>query len=534
MMDIMFQAIKNKKTMKKLFKNITYILTLSIALFAAGCGDDIADEVTSIDANRLFSPVDLEARVVNRTNVRLSWKAVNNAKSYNIEVYNNGNEDYTGTPLKSVENVLFTETPYTIIGLEGDENYSIRVQAISDEIAESKWIGITIKTDTEQIFEALDEANDLEATTVTLRWPAGEVATEIILTPGDIRYSITANDIAAGAATLTGLTPETKYTARMVNGAKTRGTIAFETPLDLGGAIAVSPGDDFIAMIAAAEDGDVFAVLPSETPYVLGKLSITKSISIKAAKPSDKPVLFALISLEDNVAFELKDVILDGTGAVEEGVLADQAIQFNKAGDYKTVSVVGCEIRNYLKGLLYFNVAGIAESITFDNNIIHDIVCDGGDLFDCREGTAAQINFTNNTVYNCALARDFFRIDSKTLAVSPSLFIDHNTFYNVSNGSSRRILYVRWPGNQITFTNNILANTAGYYSNQSSTNIVTMGGNNYFEAPNFTASTVSNAKNDTSGDYTTLDPGFANPSEGNFTLSNEDLKYDKIGDPRWW
>ena len=37
--------------------------------------------------------------------------------------------------------------------------------------------------------------------------------------------------------------------------------------------------------------------------------------------------------------------------------------------------------------------------------------------------------------------------------------------------------------------------------------------------PNFTASTTSNAKNDT-GVYTTLDPGFINAAEGNFKVSN--------------
>ena len=102
----------------------------------------------------------------------------------------------------------------------------------------------------------------------------------------------------------------------------------------------------------------------------------------------------------------------------------------------------------------------------------------------------------------------------------------------VSNSSSKRILYIRLADNEITFTKNIVANTEGYYTNQSSTNIVMMSNNNYFNAPNFTASTTSGAQNDT-GTFTTLDPGFANPDSGDFTISNEELKFQQIGDPRW-
>lgn len=52
--------------------------------------------------------------------------------------------------------------------------------------------------------------------------------------------------------------------------------------------------------------------------------------------------------------------------------------------------------------------------------------------------------------------------------------------------------------------------------------------------PIFTGSTVNNAQNDVSGKYTTLDPGFKDLENGDFTLSNEDLIYEKIGAPKWY
>jgi len=116
--------------------------------------------------------------------------------------------------------------------------------------------------------------------------------------------------------------------------------------------------------------------------------------------------------------------------------------------------------------------------------------------------------------------------------ITSVIHISNNTFNKVCDGTSRRILYIRLASNQITFTKNILANTLGYYSNQTATNIVAMANNNYWNAPNFTASTTSNAKNDT-GVYTTLDPGFINAAEGNFKVSNAVLIENLIGDPRW-
>jgi hypothetical protein len=93
-------------------------------------------------------------------------------------------------------------------------------------------------------------------------------------------------------------------------------------------------------------------------------------------------------------------------------------------------------------------------------------------------------------------------------------------------------LYIRLAKHNIYFTKNIIANSSGYYTNQASTTITTIANNNYFAAPNFTASTTSNAQNDT-GTFTTLNPGFTNPAAGNFTISELTLKANGIGDPRW-
>ncbi|KAA6323579.1 hypothetical protein EZS27_026996 [termite gut metagenome] len=68
--------------MDKLLKQFTYILGFTVVMIVAGCSENIPDEITTIETGRLFSPTDFETRVVDKTSVRLTWKAVANAKRF--------------------------------------------------------------------------------------------------------------------------------------------------------------------------------------------------------------------------------------------------------------------------------------------------------------------------------------------------------------------------------------------------------------------------------------------------------------------
>jgi len=487
-----------------------------------GCSDP-DDEVLSIDYDRLFSPTQVKGSIVNRTNVRLTWNLVKNAESYNVEVFANGDLNFDGTPVLTLTDIK--ESPYTITGLEGETAYSIRIQAVSADKPSSKWVGISGTTDTEQILSEIAE-EDLGATSVTLRWTAGQTATEIILTPGDIRHTVTADEIAAGAATITGLTSETEYTARLMNGTKTRGSRTFSTLVDLGGAIAVNPEDDFAALLAAANDGDAFALYPG-TYGTSTKFVVNKNVEIKAVRPKDRPVLSGYVVIEDGASLLLKELIIDGTGNE-----ANQAIIFNTAdATYGALTVDGCEIKNHDKGLYYLNVKSQVESITINNCIIFNIVCNGGDFMDSRTGAVKTITLSNSTVYNSCAARDFIRYDNASAnfpGISPVINVTNCTLNGVSNGTNRRLLYVRFAGNSINFTNNIVANTEGIFTNQASTGVPVFGRNNYFNAPNLLpGGATANFYDEGASKH---DPQFKDAANGDFTVGNLDVT---AGDPRW-
>ena len=105
--------------------------------------------------------------------------------------------------------------------------------------------------------------------------------------------------------------------------------------------------------------------------------------------------------------------------------------------------------------------------------------------------------------------------------------------------SAKRLLYVRFAGNEINWTNNFVTNTKAVYSNQAKTSTPTFKNNYYYGCSNaniFDASDPDNkiywcgdagAKN---GD----NPKYKDAAKGDFTIGNETVSKLKVGDPRWY
>ena len=511
-------------------------IVLGLATVALASCSDVADEITSIVYNRNFSPTSVEAKVRNRTNIELSWNLGDGVTNYNVEVYANDSLTFAGSPVQSFS-VAPDEVPVLIKGLEGETHYSFRVQATDGNASrDSKWSTAYAKTEAEQIFKNVAE-EDIKGTSVTLRWTAGEKAATIVLTPGDIVYNVTDDDIAAGAATVTGLTPETEYTALLKSATgKTRGTITFKTGIDLADTdILVKAGDDIAAAIKDAPEGYRLIVEPGEYGIATeeaafgGSITISKQLTIKGLRQNEHPVIKGRFKVE--APFAVDQVTLDGTGT--DG---GQCFDFTAEGEVESLTVTNSEVKNYTKGFFYINKAVLVNTITIDGNIISNIECDGGDLFDCRKGGYNKFDLKNNTIYNSAKGRDFVRMDdaSKSIAATPVITIDHNTIVGACNDAGKRILYVRFKGNSINFTNNIVASSVGNFSNQKNTAEPTFSNNIYFEADGFvTAGTNANALFvDAAG--TILDPQFKDAANGDFTVGNDNVKDKKAGDPRWY
>ena len=515
----------------KTLNKIIYILGLLLAFNLVSCTEP-ADEITDIDYIRAFSPLEVKAIIRNKINAEINW-TLTKADSYVIEVFKNDSLTFAGTPVLTFSDIKPADLPFTITDLDGATSYSARVKAQLADTEDSKWSGVYFKTQAENIFLTfLDD--DIKANSVTLRWtPSPKVTTLKVSSAGlpDKVHSLTSAEIAAGMAEISGLTGETNYTAIILNGDVQRGRITFTTLVDIGNAIPVYPADDFIAMLAAANAGDAFALFPG-TYGASSKFVVPVSVEIKAVYPNNKPILQGYFSLENSSSLLLKELIIDGSGLTD----GNQAVVFATAGAaYGDVRVEGCEIRNHVKGLYYLNVASVVESIIINNTIIHDVECSGGDFMDNRVGAIKVLTLSNSTIYNSVKARDFIRYDNTSAAfpaISPVITIENNTLDGVSNDASKRLLYVRVAGASIHFKNNIVSNTLGMFSNQSTTPVPTFSNNNYFNAlALFTGgSTTAKIFDDSAS---SLDPGYAAPAAGNFKVSNQTIIDKSIGDPRW-
>lgn len=525
----------------KIINNISkYLLGLATIITVSSCSDQM-DEITSLILDRNYAPVELTAKVVNKTNVKLTW-VKSNADSYTIEVFQDDSLTFAGTPVKTITNIQASDIPYTVNSLQGETNYSFRVKAVTKDDAsrDSKWSTAYVETEAENILSAVNEETDITATTVTLNWPAGQTATSIVATNNDsfasnvITHTITADEIAAGKATISGLTPETNYTLKLYNTTKTRGTVKVKTAIDLGGATLVKAGSDLKTCIDNANDGDVLALMPGTYPIntIDGNMSLNKSIAIKSVRSYDKAIIQGGFQLSNGAALSLTQLVLDGNNNTTIKYVAD----YKTAGKFGDLTIEGCDVKGYTGGVYYVNIAADITNLKINNSIIHNIST-ASDFMDCRLGAIHNLTFTNNTVYAIS-CRDFFRYDNKASSfpgVTPYINVDHNTLDGLGS-VNKGVFYVRFMGTSIAFTNNIVSNSTGLFCKFAPTSIPNFSGNNYYNSPNFVEATddktnVGITVYDNTG--TSYNPSYADYANHDFTVKSEDLKSSKTGDPRW-
>lgn len=512
------------KIMKKLLKTIG-VLAAVFLLTLTSCDDDIEPAIEEIDFDRVFMPLELSAQIRNMVNVELTWDHRGDAESYVVEI----SQDGFNSTVVSASNIKPEDLPFTAT-LEGETAYSARVKGVSAGKSDSKWAVIEFETDPENIFETVNP-EEIGSTNVTLRWPAESEVTHFMIVPGDVQRPIADGEKTAGEATITALMSGTEYTITLFNDAKRRGQVVFTT-LVASGTI-VSPEDNLADIIAAAEPGDTLALESGDYTVYTGSITLNKSITIQGIYPHDKPVIHVQFLLEDGVEkVELKDLEIVGDNEL------NNVVQYGTADvAYGALTISGCVIRDFTRSLVSATgVASTVEAVVIDNCVVTDVMTDGGDFIDFRSAHVGSLSITNSTFDNSSPGRDFIRLDDSSGTFpgrTSKVLIEYSTFYGVSDSDSRRILYVRFVDNTLEVNNCIFAETEGYYTNQSKSAQPDCSDNNYFNAPGFTtAAYVSGAKID-QGDYTTLDPGFADPDNGDFTLSNQTLIDKQVGDPRW-
>lgn len=510
----------------KLVSAISLLLILLV-----GCAKE-TEVIDELPQTREFAPTDLELRIRNQVNVEIKWFARPDVGSYIVDI---SEEESFGNIVSSVE-VTREQLP-VLETLQGDTKYYIRVKAISDRgLQDSNYATDTISTESEQLFLPI-EAGDILAIEATLRWVPNSEVTQIEVNPGNIVHEITAQEKIDGIAIVMGLEGETEYTAVIKNNDILRGTTSFITEVDASNNVVVTPNDSLFQMVAAANPGAILILQPGDYTGQTGVLVIDKSITIRGLESFNKPLL-ANISIQIQTGAEDVELIdLNVDGMKDE----NNFLRYEAPGDYNSLLIQGCHISNYTRSFVSGNATGaLIQSITIENCILTDFPSDGGDFIDFRNSNVLNMTIKTSTFNSCAPGRDFLRMDaagsSSGTGLVSNVLLENCTLYNCASNASRRILYVRFETNEIEVHNTLITDTeVEGYSDRSRTDVdIVFKDNNYFNAPTLYDPTVARFDDLTISNSTTLDPGYMDAANGDFTLTNQTLIDNQVGDPRWY
>ncbi|MBZ4036780.1 DUF4957 domain-containing protein [Flavobacterium sp. 17A] len=518
---------------KYIFRGLITLLLLAISF--SSCESYNEELLDGIGNTREFSPIGLKATIRNSTTVELTWtaKSDENADHYVVEFSPDDPEFKT---IFKTLNVSLSQLPIQV-PLEGETTYSIRVKAVSAAgIADSNWSVTTATTLSEQIFSPI-RPEEIEANYLTLRWTPNSNVTQILVQPGNITHTITADEKTAGVAIVNGLTGETDYTATLKNGTKTRGILNFTSGVDLTRGIVVNPGDDLNAKIAQATAGSRLLLMPG-LYQTTGEIILNKTLIIRGVRPENKPKLNVKFTINAGlVNLSLVDLELDGTGLTNGAV-----ITVSGASNYGDILISKSTIHDYTRALIAASVSNSkVNSFTVDNSIVRSVNTNAGaDFIDFRNTYVASIVLKNSTFDTCSTSRDFVRVDAVLPAsggfsgtgLKTTTLIQNCTLYNVSNlAAPKRILYVRFLDNSSTVMNTLIVSTSAIYTNQPATETPIFSKNYYYQAASFMDASIASNKPDASG--ITANPQFVNAATGNFKVQNQTMIDNNIGDPRW-
>lgn len=535
-------------------KNIIIPIFFLAGIFSLPSCKDEFKESTVLSVNQAFSPTALMPVIVNKTGVRLTWNAVKNAKTYTIEIFENGNLDFSGTPVKVIEGISFIQVPYTVTGLAGATSYSVRVKAVGEGIEDSKYISDIFKTETEQIFQDIAPAK-LLSRSITLNWTPGENATSITITPGNITRTVTPQEISAGQVTITGLTPKTTYTATLLLNTAIRGTKSFTTPSELptgADVVYVAPTDNLANMIEAATTSTRFVVLEgskydanfdattSSFKTVILPAGIDISIIGEASINNKAIISFNGITLPASAGkIHFENVNLTGY-AKGDVTTAKRNYIFNQSTATSTaqISFENCIIQNFVNSPMRIQSTNV---ITIDKFIVNNCLIDDIGVTSTT-GTYAFIhsNVANGKINNITITNNTFSNIGYGLILhgtSPSLSVtvENNTFYNVI-GDTRYLVDFNTQviPNGISFKNNILGKTLSAANTargiRASGGVITTSDNYQTSDATITSNVISGITTYT-GSSAAL---FTAPNSKNFKiLDNTFAGKSNSGDPRW-
>jgi hypothetical protein len=542
----------------------TYKMLLTAFLLFAAMACEKDEFNPEFELPRQFKPGDIGI-TAGETQVTLEWSpslfTEGNNVTYTVQV--SQDSSFAGTPLHT-EQVSTAAVIITDSILQVMQTYFARVKAnATGPTAESGWVhSNSFRITGEQIIQPVADA-DIKDVSVLLKWrptagltkitltPATGTATDVVLTPADV---------AANEKLITGLTPSTTYTAEIFRNTTIKGKMTFTTKEPSIFTVVLQPGDDLIAAVTNAADGDVIGLEPGvydikDATNVFANVNIVqKAITIQSVsgEPADTKVNFKVFVLRGTGAgVKFSGIEFDGTAGAAAyfidftGVAADAEL-----ATFETVTVENSIVHGTASALIRgnrgANNAYKIDSIRLRNSIFYDHGTGGFDYILLDKMEFRYLELINSTFYNSG-RRMIGWATNFTAPQKPTVLVDHVTVNNLGYGGRDNLL-IDANANPIDYTlsNSIIANSpkpgqtvgnnalraTGVGSNILITN------NNMFKLSNGAATPADLLFSFTPVNHKTIDLGWT-AATTDFTLpAGHELRTSSttsgpIGDPRW-
>ena len=204
--------------------------------------EDANDWKTDSAYDRLFMPSGLSISAT-ATEAELSWKSTPGTQYYIIELSTDSlyglKNGYTANSQILGEDGSIKSSPYQITDLNNSTKYFIRIKGCADNVASSNWAylsNVFFETKSENILNPITDA-DTGEDYITLTWQAGLAVTQVTVQESigttesgaplyaeAVVIDLTAEDIANGTITITGLKESTAYLFSIYNNTTLRGS----------------------------------------------------------------------------------------------------------------------------------------------------------------------------------------------------------------------------------------------------------------------------------------------------------------------
>lgn len=448
---------------------IKMMLLLSIIISIFSCKKD---KNQPTEAPRIFKPADVKI-AAGASSAKLSWTKpilATGQLTYSIDFSTDSTFAAIGyTTTSDTTGLTITEDHLLVRTV-----YYARVKAVATGTQpESKYLrSASFQLTGVQLFLPV-RTNEVKETNVTLRYSPEPDLSSIVLSPATgtaLTTTLTADDVTAGLKLIPGLTANTRYSAELFAGTKSKGILTFTTLAPTAYTVILSAGADLAGTIAAAANGAIIGLNPGTYNLTVPAFITQKSITIKSTSgnPSDTKVNYKEFDIEGTGAgISFSGIEFDGTTAAATyfiNFIGSQAVNA-AAAVFTNVSVDNCVVHGAVTAFLRADRGTAAKDfkitgITVNNSIVYDMGANGTSAYCTFHLNKLQFNtltVSNSTFYNAGPGL----ITASTLVSAdiPVIVIRNSTINGFGGNAKYALLDANTNPVNFSIQNSIIANT---------------------------------------------------------------------------